>query len=259
MFQECWAASDSGKAYAQALAARGYTLALGDRRAYVAIDFRGQTYAAAKWTGIKAKNARDRLDTLKDLPGVEQAKAAIAARMTDTLRGHIAEAETDRQKLAATLAMQRTQTVEKQRKERTDLATAQEKRWAQETIQRASRLNKGIRGLWDRLTGRYSKQAKENEREALSGLHRDQQEKDALIERHLQEREGFHMLARQQKQGHEQNMEELHRDIAEYMGMNPTVRTDAHDHSHGATQRQERLRKIRGSSKAQESERGPSR
>ncbi|TEA79180.1 relaxase/mobilization nuclease domain-containing protein [Allopusillimonas ginsengisoli] len=55
MFQECWAASDSGKAYAQALAERGYTLAQGDRRAFVAVDFKGQIYAIAKWTGIKTK------------------------------------------------------------------------------------------------------------------------------------------------------------------------------------------------------------
>ncbi|MEW3780790.1 hypothetical protein QOZ23_04675 [Pseudomonas aeruginosa] len=231
MFQECWAASDSGKAYAQALAERGYTLALGDRRAYVAIDFRGQIYAVAKWTGIKTKDARTKLDTLKDLPGVEQAKAAIAARMTDALRGHVAEAETAHQKQAATLAMRRAQLVEKQRKERAGLAAAHAQRWTQETALRASRLNKGMRGLWDRLTGRYGKQARENEREALTAWHRDRREKDTLIERHLQEREGFHMQARQNRQAHQQEMEQLHRDIAEYMGMRPAT------HAHEAPER----------------------
>ncbi len=39
MFQECWAASDSRKAFAAALEARGYTLARGNRRGHVALDY----------------------------------------------------------------------------------------------------------------------------------------------------------------------------------------------------------------------------
>ncbi|CAM5461045.1 relaxase/mobilization nuclease domain-containing protein [Eoetvoesiella caeni] len=241
MFQECWAASDSGKAYAQALTERGYTLAQGDRRAFVAVDFKGQIYAIAKWTGIKTKEVRAKLDILKDLPDVEQAKAALAARMTDTLRGHVNEAETAHQKQAATLAMQRSQLVEKQRKERADLAATHKRRWEQETAQRASRLNKGIRGLWDRLTGRYGKQAHENECDALTAWHRDRREKDTLIEQHLQEREGFHMQARQRKQGHEQEMEQLHRDIAEYMGMRPAA------HAHETPERSRPVHRERDS------------
>jgi len=216
MFQECWAASDSGQAYAQALAARGYTLAAGDRRGVVAVDFRGQVYAIAKWTGLRMKEVRGKLDQLKDLPSVDQAKAGNAARMTEALRGFVAEAEMARQKHAATLAMQRAQLVEKQRRERADLAAGLEKRWAQESAQRASRLNKGVRGLWDRLTGRHASQIKENEQQAFAALHRDRCEKDAQIERHLQERETFHMLARQQKQAHAKEVEQLHRDIAVY-------------------------------------------
>jgi hypothetical protein len=216
MFQQCWAASDSGQAYAQALAERGYTLAAGDRRAAVAIDFRGQVFAIAKWTGLRTREVREKLDQLKDLPSVDQAKADHAARMTEVLRAFIAEAETARHKQSAALAMQPAQLVEQQRKERADLAAGQEKRWAQETALRASRLNKGVRGLWDRLTGRHASQTKENEIEALAALRRDRQEKDTQIEGHLQEREAFHLLARQHKQAHARNMEQLQRDVAAY-------------------------------------------
>lgn len=168
MFQQCWKEADSGATYARALAERGYTIAQGERRALVAVNFRGQVYAIAKWSEIKTKEVRSKLDTLKDVPDVDQAKAIIAVRMTEALRGYTAEAA--RQKEAATLAMQRMHLVQKQRKERSDLAAAQEKRRIQETILRASRLNKGVRGLWDRFTGRHAKQAKENEREVLAAL-----------------------------------------------------------------------------------------
>lgn len=230
MFQECWAASDSGPAYAQALAERGYTLAAGDRRAVVAVDFRGQVYAIAKWTGLRTKEVRGKLDQLKDLPSVDQAKAASAARLTEALRGFIAEAETARQKQTAALAMQRTQLVEHQRKERADLAAGLEKRWAQEAAERAARLNKGMRGLWDRITGRYARQTKENEQHALVALHRDRREKDGQIEQHLQEREAFHMLARQQKQAHARDVEQLHRDIAAHQQRDPAELPNVREH-----------------------------
>ena len=214
MFRQCWEQADSGQAYAQALAQQGYTLAQGDRRAFVAVDFRGQVYAVAKWSNLKTKEVRARLDGLQNLPTVEQAQFQIAARMNETLRAYATEAETARQKHKAALAMQRAQLVQKQRKERADLAIAQEQRWAKETAQRTSRLNRGMRGLWDRITGRHAKQAKANEHEALAAWRRDRLEKDVLIVRQLEEREGLHLLARQQKEAHAKDMKQLHRDIA---------------------------------------------
>ncbi len=216
MFRECWAASDTGPAYAQALAVRGYTLAAGDRRAAVAVDFRGQVYAVAKWTGLRAKEVRDKLDRLRDLPSVDQAKAVNAARMTEALRDFIVEAEVARREQTAALAMQRAQLVEKQRSDRAALAAAQEKRWALETALRASRLSKGVRGLWDRLTGRRAEQTRQNELEALTALRRDRREKNQQIELHLQEREALYAVARQQKQALNKDVEALHRDIATY-------------------------------------------
>lgn len=220
MFQRCWEQADSGEAYARALAKHGYSLAQGDRRAFVAVDFRGQVYTIAKWSGIKTKDVRHKLETLKDVPGVEQAKAAIAARMTEALGRYVSEAEAARQRQTAALAKERAQRVQKQRQERIELAAVQEQRWARETALRASLLNKGVRGLWDRITGRHGKQAKENEREAITALQRDRREKDALIARHLDEREAFHMLARQQKQAHAKDVEQLHQDIAAYHQLN---------------------------------------
>ncbi len=225
LFQDCWAISDSRKAFAQALQARGYTLARGDRRSHVAVDFRGEIYAVAKWCGSRTKDVRGKLGETDDLPTIEQAKAGIAARMTDMLRGHIAKAEATHQKQAANLAFQKGQIVDRQRKERADLDAAQQRRWTKETNDRASRLNKGFRGLWDRVTGRHGRQERENEREALSALRRDRGEKDTLIERHLDERESFHQLARQTRDAHEKDVQQLHRDVAGYarMGDSPDV------------------------------------
>lgn len=219
LFQECWASSDSTKAFARSLQARGYTLARGDRRGHVAVDFRGEVYAISKWVGVKTKEVRGKLGVVDELPSTEQAKVMIASRMTDMLRNHVAKAEIAHQKQTATLAFQKSQIVERQRKERSVLETSHQKRWSKETNERASRLNKGFKGLWDRLTGRYEKQARENDCEALLAMQRDRQEKDSLIERHLDERQNYHKLARQTGDTHAKDMEQLHSDIAEYMQM----------------------------------------
>lgn len=259
MFKECWDKTDSGKAYAGALAERGYTLAQGDRRAVVAVDFRGQVYAVAKWTGLRTKETRGKLDQLKDLPTVDQAKSAMAARMTQALRGHVAEAEAAREKQAAALAKERAHLVERQRKERADQSAAHEQRWAQETAQRASRLNKGMRGLWDRITGQHGKQTRENEHEALAALRRDRREKDSLIERHLNEREVFHTLAKQQKKLHEQDMEQLHRDIAGVMQSEQGAAPSLRENFQEAARLQERVQEPWQVERPVQQERGPGR
>lgn len=216
MFQECWAASDSAKAFQQALQARGYTLARGDRGP-VALDFRSNVYAVSKWTGLKAKEVRARLGDGKDLPSIEQVTATTAERMTDMLRRHIAEMEKSQEKKTTALAHHRRQLVERQRNERAGLNKAQQARWDVEAVERSKRLPKGIRGIWHRVTGEYQKTARQNEREALDALHRDRKEKDALIERHLDERQELHRLVRQVRADHAAEIRELQRDIAGFM------------------------------------------
>ena len=107
LFQECWASSDSRKAFAQSLQARGYALARGDRRNHVAVDFRGEVYSVSKWIGLRVKDVHGKLGKSDDLPSVEQAKTAISGRMTDMLRDHVTKAEIAHQKQAATLAFQK--------------------------------------------------------------------------------------------------------------------------------------------------------
>ncbi|MGC3983123.1 MAG: hypothetical protein QM808_17860 [Steroidobacteraceae bacterium] len=237
LFQECWAISDGPKAFANALQARGYTLAKGDR-GHVAVDFRGEVYSVSKWVGVRAKEARKKLGKVDHLPSVTQAKATIAAGITEMLRGHIAKVEAASQKQLAALAFRRTQLVEKQRKERTDLKSMHERREAKETAERSGRLNRGFRGIWDRITGKHGKQLRENEREASVSMNRDRHEKDLLIGRQLDERRSYHAQAKQIKTAHEKNVEQLHRDVAGYMRTGPGERFTKNDQEKSNTRQQ---------------------
>lgn len=73
IFLDCWAASDSKAAYANALKDHGLILAKGDRRGHVAVDESGEVYAISRWTGINVKDVRARLGDANDLPSIDDA------------------------------------------------------------------------------------------------------------------------------------------------------------------------------------------
>lgn len=216
LFQECWAASDNGKAFAQALQSRGYTLARGDRRGVVALDFRGEVFAVAKWAGVRAKDVRARIGDGAQLPSLEQVQAKTAEQITETLRRHIVAVERKHDKRADALNRHRAQVAERQRAERAALDKAQRTRWQHEAATRSERLNTGLRGLWDRVTGAYRRSVRQNEREALDALRRDRAEKDRMIERHLDERREVHQTLKSLKGERERAIAELHAEIAAY-------------------------------------------
>ena len=84
-FADAWAVSDSKVAFAHALQERGYWLARGDKRGYVAVDHRGEVYAVAKWADVKTAAVRERLGDMEALPSLADAKIEIARVMRDKM------------------------------------------------------------------------------------------------------------------------------------------------------------------------------
>lgn len=216
MFQELWASSDSGKAFAAALKSRGYALARGDRRGHVAVDYKGEVYAIARYTGQKTKDVRSRLGDGKELPSVGEAKAEHASRMTDMLRRHLKDAEERRRREAASLLQRRKELVQRQREERARLEKHHTDRQRHEAQERAQRFAKGFRGLWHRVTGKHARTRKQNEAEALQAATRDRAERERLIQRQIHERRPLHQQVKRMRSAHAEQIKELHRDIASF-------------------------------------------
>lgn len=86
------------------------------------------------------------------------------------------------------LLEQKTRMKTRHQTERNSLEETQKQRWQQESENRQARLNRGIRGLWDRLTGQHDRTKDQNEHEAWQALVRDRQQRDSLIQRQLEER-----------------------------------------------------------------------
>jgi hypothetical protein len=74
LFKDCWEQSKNGKAF---LKAKGYTVAQGDKRGAVAVDYQGEVYALSRWIGVKSKELMGRLADQKTFLSVDEAKHQI--------------------------------------------------------------------------------------------------------------------------------------------------------------------------------------
>ena len=216
VFQDCWAVSDTQGAFAAALRERAYMLAKGDRRGFVALDHRGEPFAVSKWVGIRIKEVRAKLQDADALPSVAEARTRIAKDMTarlNVLREQHQAAVESRQRA---LTDKRRAMIREHVKKRRALTEFHEKRSISERAARQARFNKGLCGLFDRLTGQHRRLRKQNEREAWLSSQRDRQEKDALIFQQLQARRTLENRIDRLDRLKTSRLRQLDQDIARY-------------------------------------------
>jgi len=187
--QDAWAISDSKAALIHALQERGFKLARGDSGRPVVIDHTMEVYALARATGKKTKLIRERLGDTGVLPSVDETKAQIAhemARVASCLKHEVI----DRAKVAqGRFELRRKALVNKQRIERVALTKRQHERWLAASRERQSRFRSGMSAVWDRLRGEHRRIREHNEAEAYAQAKADQEARDTMVWRHLQERQ----------------------------------------------------------------------
>lgn len=216
VLQQCWKQSDNRASFEQALKERGFWLARGDRRGFVAVDYRGEVYSLSRYANVKTKELEARLGDRENLPSVDQIKAKIAQDMSRKLEGFIKDAERNAKQRLAMLDFRKGELVARHQDERSKLWAAHESRWLAETNERMQRLPRGFSGIWHRLTGRYAKIKSQNELETLQAWRRDRSEKDALIFKQLDERDASQRDIKRQRARSSQELMQLRKDVATY-------------------------------------------
>lgn len=217
LVQAAWKRSDTKAALNSALREAGLFLARGDRRGVVLVDLKGEIYSLSRLSGAKAKELTARLGDPSDLPSVEQQKAWLAAKMTERLRSHLKQLEERHRKKGATLEFQRAQMVARHRTVRADLKTAHSVRWQQEELKRASKLPRGLKGLWSWITGDLKKIRHQNALDIARAERRDGSERHSLITKQLAERRRLQKLISARRERQEKDISDLHRDIVAYL------------------------------------------
>ncbi len=187
-FQQAWERCDSQIGFKNALEDRGYFLARGDRRGFVALDVDGNVHAIAKWTGLKTKDVNAKLGSPENLPSVDATQSNILSKVSDQMRCYISQIK-DRQNSDFDPLRDKLRDLNKaHRDERQKLKNGQTKRWDEETKMRSDRLNRGLRGLFDRLTGQAKSIRQQNEMDARKAVKRDQDQRDFMVVEQIKER-----------------------------------------------------------------------
>jgi hypothetical protein len=189
LFQEAWSQSDNQASFKNALEERGYFLARGDKRGFVALDTNGEVFSVARWIGEKTKAVNARLGEPNGLPSVEDVRGQMRQRMSQQLRSYIREDRQNQSDQLKPLIVERDKLVTAHRTEREHLKEKQEKRWRAETKERSERLHKGLLGAWEMLTGKAAAIRKQNEQEAYRGLVRDRDQREELFKAQRKERQ----------------------------------------------------------------------
>ncbi len=235
-FLDAWARSDGVKAFSAALAERGYFLARGDRRGFVALDIHGEVYAVSRLCDVRTKDVKAKLGEPDHLPGVAEVEAQIASRVTDKLRSFIEQAEEKRTREAAPAIAAKAELIKSQRAERAAMLKEQKTRLEAENRMRAARIRKGLRGLWDTLTGKAKATRQQNEAELAQALKRDREERDRMAFDQLQARRAaqdrLDLIRRRQVR----DRLLLEREIASRLQTQRTVQ-DHHEHERGRDRR----------------------
>lgn len=228
-FQDCWAISDSCKGFANALKERGYYLAKGDRRGFVAIDWRGEIYAVSKWVGIRTKEIKAKLGTPDKLLSVSETKTQLARNFTEKLKRFSEEEMSKHNKVSSALETKRKSLVAVHRQARAQLKQSQSSRLTKETKARSAQLPTGLKALWFRVTGKYRKIKKQNEAEAIDCKLRDRTERQVLIDAQLSERKQLQHDIRFMRHRHGVSVKKLNREMNEYLKLSPDQQSGALD------------------------------
>ncbi len=212
-FQQAWERCDSQLGFKNALEDRGYFLVRGDRRGFVALDVDGNVHSIAKWTGLKVKEVKAKLGSPENLPSVDEMQTNIRSKITDQMRSFIGDIKDRQRNDLAPLRDKQSEMASAHREERQKLNDGQQQRWVEETKARSYRLNKGLRGLFDRLTGSRKAVQKRNEMEAMEAARRDQRQRDLLTREQMKERKPLQREVQKIRRKHQEERRLLASDI----------------------------------------------
>jgi len=210
--QEAWAISDSRNGFSHALEERGLFLARGDRRGHVAVTYEGEVISIPRAIGKKSKDVTTRLGKPQELESVDQTRQRIAKEIAPKLGSYITKARADANAEKSALEIRRQEMQAQQQAERAKLDAGQKARAEQEAAARSARLRKGLRGLLDRITGKRAALEKQNEMEAIWSLQRDREQRHALVDAQLKDRQSLQAEIVAARNRHAEVLRSLHYD-----------------------------------------------
>ncbi len=166
---------------------------------------------------MKAADIAAKLGDPSTLPSIAERRSEIRAKLKDKLKDFIAEVKSTQAAERAPLDATRLDLRNRQNTERNTLSDQQRLRRIGETKARQDRFARGLRGLWDRLTGKTRAIRLQNEKDAAAAALRDRTERDALVKRQLAERQQLQIAFDGLKRRHAEARKLLAREVARHL------------------------------------------
>ncbi len=184
----CWATSSDRESFEKALERKGYYLAKGNRRSYVALDWQGEVYSLSRWLNVKKHDLKQRLGESTALESVDTVKQTLSTRLNANIREQL-------NTLLAPYAIKQEQLTqriealnEQHQQQRQQLKTQQTEQWQQLKQRYTSQHQSRVRQLWQWLTGQQRKQDERYRHDAQDLLQQHSNAREALVHRQLQAR-----------------------------------------------------------------------
>ena len=243
--QDAWRASDSAAALDPALRSKGLFLAKGDRRGFAVVDYTGEAFSLARLSGVRTKELKKRLGHAENLKSVSEVQHWISGRMSEMLERHVRDLEEDHAKDARALRVQRQKLIAKHRDARSELKANQTARWENETRDRASRLPRGLKGLWSWMTGKLKKIRADHAREVADAKARDSEEREEMIFDQLAQRRKLEKLSGLKEETMARDRDVMREDIARYLELGASAQLEL-EHMRRTRAERERTTRERG-------------
>ncbi len=223
--QDAWAISDNKASFEAALQEKGFMLARGDKRGYVAVNMMDkQVLSLSRYSGKKPKELEARLGEADKLSGVEETSARIDREVSHRLKTLMRGVQTEKQQHLAPLDNKRVAMRNEHYRERQRFDSMLKHRRLTETKDRAARLRTGILGLWDRVRGEYRKIEARNAEEAKQANIRDRQQRQTLLTSQHATRHKLQAEIVRVRKDYRAKAAELYRDLKQRGQIQPTPR-----------------------------------
>jgi MobA/VirD2-like, nuclease domain len=204
----------------------GMYLAQGNRRSFLAVHHGGEPMSLTRYSGMKGKAIAEKLGPAENLPTLDQVQQQITEQQSRTVKKRLDDLKARQLKDAKPLRDEKKAMTQNHRDERAGLKAHHKERADREALTRANRLRKGIAGLWDRVSGRRGRIARQNQQEISDHRQRDRNERQALIDRQREERHELQARIEKLKTAHEKERKTLTKELGHSVGIKDKVLTN---------------------------------
>lgn len=185
---DAWSRSDGLNGFKHALEDKGLFLARGDRRGYVVLDHHENIYSLSRVGGIRTKELKQKLGTPEKLPSIGEVKKEVKHIYNRHALHEIENLKQKQKRDATKLNEQKRSLVNTQRAERIELRDQQRVKRHLVQKQAKDRYRRGMKGLFDKVSGRHRRVTLINQKEGELLKIRQRAIKEELISRHLKDR-----------------------------------------------------------------------